>query len=720
MYYELALISVLVAGAYWGWYFVRHDPTRLYGVLLITAAALSGLGFLGERLDKSGLGVPGAIGVGAGACLLVVGPFARALARRFAAAERFGAAERMLGIAEVLAPGSGVGDEKALVYAMREIRDGNIDHTVDALTAAKDRAPADARLAIDERIAMLYLASYRWDDAIAHAEQHLFDTIATEPTGEQESAEQLALRRALGIAPPVYVELMGAYGYKGDLDRAAKMLARLEEVCAGRADAGIWLHRGRLIFLALAGRIDAVQTLVEPRRSRHMKPAARTYWVAVAHERRGAVDAAEAAYAKARSRTRGRPRVLIDQALERLANAKPTELGPEASEIVARVEAQPPPVVAERVRPRGPVATRLLALAVLAYAATIAFALDGATDVGTLLRAGAVVRGVVDNGEWWRLVTFSFVHVGAIHLIGNVLCLWFLGRIAEELFGPWRTAAVFALAGLAGATASYIAVPAGISAGASGAIFGLIGAVFVELTLHRRRHRTAWHRGVWGGLGVLTLAQIGVGFVYPVTDQWAHGAGLAIGALSAVLLSPHGRIARISEHAARVITILFALATVAACVLVVRTSIEDSLARSPSIARKLGTTSITAPASWQAGNGELFDPDLLIMVTAQRGPAGDVNTQLDAFADAQTKHAKELELEHIEPAIGQLVELPAGWTGRELVASVPDPLGGRQRFRMVVAVRPEPTGNVLASLIVPETVASHAPGFFTRLLSSVQ
>jgi membrane associated rhomboid family serine protease/tetratricopeptide (TPR) repeat protein len=721
MYYELALISVLVAGGYWGWYFVRHDPTRLYGALLIASAVLSGLGFLGERLDKSGLGVPGAIGVGAGACLLVVGPFARALARRFAAAERFGAAERMLGIAEVLAPGSGVSDEKALVYAMREIRDGNIDHTVDALTAAKDRAPADARLAIDERIAMLYLASYRWDDAIAHAEQHLFDAIATEPTGEPDSAEQLALRRALGIAPPVYVELMGAYGYKGDLDRAARMLARLEEVCAGRADAGIWLHRGRLIFLALAGRIDAVQTLVEPRRSRHMKPAARTYWVAVAHERRGEVDAAEAAYAKARARTRGRPRVLIDQALERLAHAKPTELGPDASEIVARVEAQPPPVVAERVRPRGPIATRVLVLAVLAYAAVIAFGLDGATDVGTLLRAGAVVRGVVDSGELWRLVTFSFVHVGAIHLIGNVLCLWFLGRIAEELFGPWRTAAIFALAGIGGATTSYLAVPAGISAGASGAIFGLLGAVFVELSLHRRRHRTAWHRGVWGGLGVLALAQIGVGFVYPVTDQWAHGGGLAIGALAAVLLSPHGRAARVTEHVARATAIVFALATIASCVLVARTSIEDSLARSPAVPRKLGTATITAPAAWQAGKGELFDPDLLIMITARRGPASDaIGAQLDAFAEAQMRHAKELELDQIEPAIGQLVELPAGWTGRELVASVADPLGGRQRFRMVVAVRQGASGNLFASLIVPETVASHAPGFFTRLLSSVQ
>src|SRR5690606_34706378 len=208
--------------------------------------------------------------------------------------------------------------------------------------------------------------------------------IATEPTGDTETADQLALRRALGIAPPVYVELLGAYGYKGDLDRAAKMLARLEEVCAGRPDAGIWLHRGRLIFLALAGRVNAVQALVEPRRSRHMKPAARTYWVAVAHERQGRVAEAEAAYAKARARTRGRPRVLIDQARERLPGAKPTELGPAASEVVARVEAEPPPVVTERLRPRGPIATRVLLLAILGVAGAIGFALDGSTDVGTL------------------------------------------------------------------------------------------------------------------------------------------------------------------------------------------------------------------------------------------------------------------------------------------------------------------------------------------------
>ena len=139
---------------------------------------------------------------------------------------------------------------------MSEIREGRIEQTIDALAAARDRAPADAQLAIDERIAMLYLAAYRWRDAIAHAEAHLFD--APPPAGRRG----LAARARSAFAPPVWVELLGAYGRTGDLDQAARMLARLEDVCAGRDDAALWIHRARVMFLALAGRIDAVRALV--------------------------------------------------------------------------------------------------------------------------------------------------------------------------------------------------------------------------------------------------------------------------------------------------------------------------------------------------------------------------------------------------------------------------------------------------------------------------
>jgi membrane associated rhomboid family serine protease len=718
MYYELALIAVLIAGAYWGWYFVRHEQTRLYGALQLAAAALSGLGLLGQRFDKSGLGVPGAIGVGAGACFLILGPFARGLARRFAGAERFGAAEKLLDVAEILAPGSGIGDEKALLYAMREIRDGNIEQTVDALTAAKDRAPADARLAIDERIAMLYLASYRWDEAIAHAEEHLFGAL---PPASDAASSQVALRRVLGIAPPVWVELLGAYGYKGDLDQAALMLARLEAVCAGRPDAGIWLHRGRLIFLALAGRVSAVRQLVEPKRSRHMKAAARQYWIAVAHERQGEVAAAEAAYAKARSGTRGRPRMLIDQALERLKQPKAAELGPTATELIARVEAEPIPVVAERARPRGPIATRVLVLAVLASATATAFALDGSTDVGTLMRSGALIRGLVHDGEWWRLVTFPFVHIGGIHLIVNVFGLWFLGRLSEELFGPWRTVAIFALSGLAGAVASFVAVAAGISAGASGAIFGLLGAVFIELSLQRKRHRAAWTRGLWGSLAVVTVAQIGVGFIQPGVDQWAHIGGLAIGTLTGIVLSPHARFAKLSHHVARVIAIAYAALVIVVAVFAVRTTIADSLAASPQSTRNLSGVHVTAPTSWQGSGDVLFDPDLFTLIRARRvAPTVSLEAQLDAYTKSEPDFAKERGFDHVEPAKDQTIALPPGWQGSELVVSTADPLGGRQRYRVVVAARLDPAGIVLASVYAPETVARAAPSFFTALLASVQ
>ncbi|HWU90972.1 MAG TPA: hypothetical protein VN253_27090, partial [Kofleriaceae bacterium] len=168
MLYEYLLISVVIACGYWGWFFVRRRPTGtpMFGVMQLAAAGLAGLGLLGrwKSDDDELLGIAGAVGLGAGMCLLVVGPLLRWGARKLAGAERLGAAARLLDLAELLAPGSGVAEEKAVLGAMREIRDGRIEQTVDALVAAKERAPAEARLAIDERIALLYLAAYRWQD----------------------------------------------------------------------------------------------------------------------------------------------------------------------------------------------------------------------------------------------------------------------------------------------------------------------------------------------------------------------------------------------------------------------------------------------------------------------------------------------------------------------------------------------------------------------------
>lgn len=700
MYYELALISVAIAGGYWGWFFVRRESLQLYGGMLLAAALLSVLGLYGHKQDIASLGIPGAIGVGAGACLLVLGPFVRGMARRAAATERFALADRLLTIADVLAPGSGVSDERALLGAMREITGGNIDATIEALRHARTRAPDDAKLAIDERIAMLYLAAYRWEDAISHAEAHLF----TAPL-PHEAGPHVALRRALGVAPPVWVELLGAYGYQRNLDQAARMLARLEEVCAGRDDAGIWLHRGRMMFLALAGRPDAVRTLVEPRRSRHMTAAARTYWVAVAHERHGDAAVAEAQYNKARSRSRGRPRVLIDQALARLdKQAPPLALGDDAQQLMVRVTEAPVPEVAERVRPRGPNATRILSAALVVPAIAIGLFVGSSTDVGVLLRAGALVRGLA-AAEPWRLVTCIFVHVGAVHLIVNVTGLWFLGRLAEDFFGPWRLTAVFAISGIVGSLASYFASPAGISAGASGAIFGVLGALFVELTLHRKRHRAAWSRGIWGSLALVTVAQVAIGFFYPVTDQWAHGGGLLAGAILGVVLSPSRRAV---EWPARIVAVLFAVVVAASTVMVVRTSAADSLWRRPLVEHVVNGVTVRVPASWHAGNLELTDPGDLVELDVERSSA-----PLDQVVAAQLAHAKDLGFSESHPAADRALPL-AGWTALEVDLVATDALDSRQHFRLVVASR----DGVILALYVPTSLLGQAPGVFESLVNS--
>ncbi|HET7502550.1 MAG TPA: rhomboid family intramembrane serine protease [Kofleriaceae bacterium] len=719
MTYELVLISVVVGAGYWGWFFLRQQPggTLTFGLMQLAAAALAGLGLLGRRVDAPWLGVAGAIGVGAGACLLVVGPLVRVVGRRLAAADRPRVAARLLDVAELLAPGSGVAEEKALLRAMTEIREGRIDQTVEALTAARERAPGEARLAIDERIAMLYLTAYRWSDAIAHAEAHLFG--ATPPRDADGS-----LRLALGIAPPVWVELLGAYGRVGDLEQAARMLARLEDVCAGRDDAALWIHRARVMFLALAGRTAAVRALLGRRAARHMTRAARAYWLAVAHEHHG--DRAEAvlAYESARARSRGRPRELIDLALARLAlapDAGPARsaLDPVASEVVARVEAAPPPPPIRSARRPRARATWGITGALVAVSVVVSVAIGDTSDVGVLLRAGGLCRGAVDAGEWWRLIACVFFHVGFLHLALNATGMVILGRLAEDLFGSARTVAVFAVAGVAGSIASYLASPVGISAGASGAVFGLLGAVFVEITWHRRRYRAAWKRGMWGALAVIAVGQFAYGFVDPMIDQWAHGAGLAAGALFGVVLSPAARWAWAGLQLARAIALGFVALVAVAGIAVARTPLADSLAAGGTARQVVAGVAITAPSRWIVLGNQLYQPDTLVVVKLARMPRTNPVGQLAMWIAEEGRRTKDelgIDLAEVQ---GHAVALPDGWEGIEREMALEDALGYVQRQRVILCGRAFGDTMIVMAIQVPAAVASAAPAFFAALIASI-
>lgn len=156
----------------------------------------------------------------------------------------------------------------------------------------------------------------------------------------------------------------------------------------------------------------------------------------------------------------------------------------------------------------------------------------GVPEVETLARFGAWTVGTVRGGEWWRLVTSNFVHVGALHLLMNTIALVQVAPLVEYAYGRQRFVALYLFSGVGGMATSYLyrqwTGENPIVAGASAAIFGLIGAAAVWSFLSGRRDIA----GVFVRWAVIALL---LSFLIPA-DNAAHAGGLASGALGAFLL----------------------------------------------------------------------------------------------------------------------------------------------------------------------------------------
>ena len=162
------------------------------------------------------------------------------------------------------------------------------------------------------------------------------------------------------------------------------------------------------------------------------------------------------------------------------------------------------------------------------------------------------------DGDWWRLVTAMFLHYGLIHLGMNMLVLWFIGPALEDYFGHWRYALVYLVSGLAGSAGALIASPNALTVGASGAIWGLMGAALVL------EARKIW---VFGGQAMgLVVFNLLITFLIPGISIGGHIGGLAGGALCALGFSSLRRssaLATLSMVAVGVLSVMVAFATVA-------------------------------------------------------------------------------------------------------------------------------------------------------------
>ncbi len=164
----------------------------------------------------------------------------------------------------------------------------------------------------------------------------------------------------------------------------------------------------------------------------------------------------------------------------------------------------------------------------------------GNIDPGVLLNAGAQYNPLVAQGQVWRIFTAMFLHFNLLHIGLNMLSLFFIGPAIEVFYGKWRYLVIYLLSGIVGGIVTFILQPGAFAAGASGAIFGVFGALGVFYIVNRRA-LGAYGTGAisnwifWLGLNLV------FGFSNTSIGIWDHIGGLIAGIIISALLIPRLR-----------------------------------------------------------------------------------------------------------------------------------------------------------------------------------
>jgi membrane associated rhomboid family serine protease len=175
----------------------------------------------------------------------------------------------------------------------------------------------------------------------------------------------------------------------------------------------------------------------------------------------------------------------------------------------------------------------LIGVNVLVFLAQVVQAGSITNPYGELFVRGALYGPAVGQGDWYRLVTYAFLHGGFLHIFFNMLMLWWFGRPLEGMLGRGRFLAVYVVSILAGAAGALVVSPEVPTIGASGAVFGILGA---GLVLERNRIN------VFGGSAlVIVVLNLVISFTLSYVSIGGHVGGLIGGALCVLALSAFGR-----------------------------------------------------------------------------------------------------------------------------------------------------------------------------------
>ena len=344
----------------------------------------------------------------------------------------------------------------------------------------------------------------------------------------------------------------------------------------------------------------------------------------------------------------------------------------------------------------------VLAVNVLVWLAMTAA--GGSTSPAVLVRFGAKANALIAQGEVWRLLTSIFLHIGAVHLFFNSYALYVLGIEVERIYGSLRFLIIYLLAGMYGSLVSFAFGP-NLSAGASGAIFGLLG---VMVAYYRRHHETFGERGRQRLLNLLAVAgfNLVLGFTVPGIDNLAHLGGLISGAALGWLLAPEYEV-KTDERGLPYVADETSLRShwwvvvLAALLLLAGTSLAVTAQQN------------SAPVSIQRGqrafeNGDLADAEFFFRQAVTRDPrSAEANFFLGVSLSEQERMADAVRV--YQDAMRRDPDLAeAPWHLALAYATLNRPANAIAEFEAFIALRPDSTD------------ADQARAFIAELENSIQ
>jgi membrane associated rhomboid family serine protease len=208
--------------------------------------------------------------------------------------------------------------------------------------------------------------------------------------------------------------------------------------------------------------------------------------------------------------------------------------------------------------PDKPIATMvIIGLNVAAFVAMSVVGRSFMRPTGDVYVNGVLFGPLVDQGEWWRVITGGFLHSGVFHLAMNMLLLWLLGQMLEPMLGRFRFVTLYVACLVAGSFGVLLVSPNSPTIGASGAVFGLMG---VAVIAQRRDGINVWRNGI-GGLVVINLV---LTFMVPGISVGGHVGGLIGGIVIGAVVFALDRVVR-TPWVGAVVTMAITVVLYAGC-----------------------------------------------------------------------------------------------------------------------------------------------------------